>query len=141
MTEKLTGPEKEPSRFPLAAFTDNPSPILDRLAAGESVAQLATSLGISRQAVYAWLLAHCPDEWMAISASNALTRLEQAEAELGTADDNVKISRARELIRAAQWNVERTARKLYGDNKADASGVTVNVILDRSCGGEVIEQE
>lgn len=121
---------------PLAKYAGDPTEILERLTKGESAYQIAESLGISNVNLYAWLIRHCPDEWAAISAGKSLARMEQAEADMDAADDKVKVSKARESHRMGTWTLERVAKNLYGDAK-DTSGVVVNVVLDRSCGGTV----
>jgi len=122
---------------PLTEFTDNPTPILDRLRNGESPSRIAATLGVSHQAVYEWLLTHHPEDWQAISASKSLARIEIAESDLDDYEaDGVAIARARESARLAQWSLERVARRMYGDTKSDG-GVTINLVLDRSCGERV----
>ena len=109
----------------------NHDEVLGRLRAGESPSQLAKSLGISHQAVYEWLIAHYPEQWMAISASKSLARIETAETSLDAETiDQVGISRARESARLAQWTLERTAKRLYGDAK-EGGGTVVNVLVQR----------
>lgn len=136
----MKAPSKQSAR-PLAAFEGDPTPLLLRLQEGGAVKDIARELGVTPQAVYQWLLRHCAQEWMAISAARALAQVESAEAELEGAQDNVAVSRARERLRAAQWHLERAARPLYGDTKADAGGVTVNVVLNPECGGVTVETE
>jgi transposase-like protein len=127
---------------PLAALNGDASSILERFSAGESAASIAKSFGISDPALYSWLLRNCPDEWLATSAGRALQRLEKARSDLDVADDKVVISRARESAKLAQWDLERANRKLFGDNKTENGGFTINVVLDRSCeGGVTIEAE
>lgn len=120
---------------PLAALNGDTSTILARLDGGESVQQIATDLGISHVSMYRWLLLHAPEEWSAISASRSLMRLEQAEKDMDEAKDQVSVSKARESHRMGAWTLERVASRLYGA-KPDG-GVTVNVVIDRSCGTAV----
>lgn len=124
---------------PMAQFTETPEVILDRLRAGESVPELAKSIGVNHSHVYEWLLRHCPDEWTAISAAKSLHRIQKAEEDMDAADDQVKVAKARESHRMGAWTLERVARRLYGDNKTEGGGVTINVTLDRSCDGLTIE--
>lgn len=107
-------------------------PILARLRCGEKARAIAAELGVSDVAMYAYLLRNAPTEWLELSAGRSLARLDKAADDLDTAEDQLTVSRARESARLAQWDLERANRKLYGDNKQDASGgVTVQVIIDR----------
>lgn len=123
---------------PLAKLKGDTAPILARLNEGEKAIDIAASLGISHVALYTWLLAHCPDEWRAISAAKALVRLEKAENELGDAEltpDNVSVTRSKAAAGLAQWGLERTFPKIYADAKPEQGGVTVQVLIQRD--GEI----
>lgn len=122
---------------PLYELKGDTSGILRRLADGERAAEIAKEFCVSQAALYAWLLRNSPEEWQAISAGRALQRYEKAKTDLDDANDQVTISRARESARLSQWDLERAARRLYGENK-DTTGVVVNVFLDQSCGGSVV---
>lgn len=100
--------------------------LLTRYIDGESIAQIATSLGISQERIYILLMAECPDEWKKAQTGKSLAKLENSEAELEIADDGVKVSRAREQARLACWRVERTARHVYGQ---DPGQVQINLNL------------
>lgn len=127
---------------PLAALQGDTSEMLQRLRGGESVNQISASLGISQTALYDWILRHCPEEFMAISAARSLSRIEKAEQDLDAAQDQVDIGKARESARLAQWNLERANRKLYGDNKTESGGVNIQVVIDRGeASVNVIDQE
>lgn len=117
-----------------------PGIILDRLLSGESVQAIATSYGIHRTAVYAWLLRNCPEQWMETQTAKQLSKLDDCEQVFDTAysgdarKDGIDISRAREKTRLAQWHLERANRKLFGDTKAGLSlennGIqTIQVVL------------
>lgn len=129
---------------PLAQLAGNAEPILSRLRNGEKIMEIATDIGVSDVALYGFLLRHAPTEWLELSAGRSLSRLDKAASDLDTAADQITISRARESARLAQWDLERANRKLYGDNKADAGGVIVQVLIAPE-GGEmqarVIEAE
>lgn len=120
---------------PLAQLNGDASSILDRLAKGESVAQAAQSLGVSDVTLYGFLLRHAPEQWQELSAGKALSRYEKAKNDLDAAEDQIGIGKARESGKFAQWDLERAARKFYGDNKQDSQGITVQVLIARD--GEV----
>lgn len=110
----------------------NSAEILSALRDGEAPRALATRLGVSRQALYEWLLSEHATEWSKISSARSLARIEDAENDLDEANDQVQVSRARASAGAAQWNLEKTARRLYGDPKDMNTGLTINVIVDRN---------
>ena len=126
---------------PLAQYSQDPEAILCRLRAGESVKQLCADLGVSHVAFYTWAVRNCPDEFLAISAGRSLARIGDAEDLIDSAEDQLAVSKGRESARLAQWNLERANRKLFGDSKADAGGVVVQVVINRGDEHVVIEGE
>jgi len=107
-----------------------PDEVLDILRTGQSVSQVAKSYGISHQALYEWLLRHCPDQWVAISSARSLVKIEQAEELVDDENsDGLAITRAREKARMAFWQLERTARKMYGQKDESANGVNIQVVI------------
>jgi hypothetical protein len=120
---------------PLAQYDGDTEVILKRLRAGESARAIALSLGVTHVSLYEWLIRHSPEEWKTISAGKALARIEQAESDMDSAENQVDIAKARESHRMGAWAVERVARAMYGDNKAESGGITVQVLIARD--GEV----
>jgi hypothetical protein len=116
---------------PLAALNGDASSILERLRNGEGAANIAKDVGVSDVALYAFLLRNAPEQWQEISAGKALSRYEKAKSDLDAASDQIGIGKARESGKFAQWDLERASRKLYGDNKQDQGGITVQVLIAR----------
>ncbi len=117
------------------AMLDSPQIILDRLSNGETAPQIAKDLGISHAALYQYLLRQCPDEWTALSAAKSLVKIEKAEMALDDAEltpDSVSVSRVRESARLAMWNLERVARKMYGQKDDSQNGVNIQVVISDS---------
>ena len=50
-----------------------------------------------------------------------------------TASDALSLARARERVRAAQWELERTCRRIYGQDQppAGVNAVQININLRR----------
>lgn len=116
---------------PLAQL-ESPQPILDRLEKGETAIQIAESLGISKVALYKYLLRQCPEEWTAMSAAMQLAKVDDAQAILDDpiqASDNVTVARVRESAKLATWQLERVARKMYGQKDESANGVNIQVVI------------
>ena len=88
---------------------------MDRFERGESIMQIAQDLGISHVAIYRAIIRQIPDEWQQYRSAKALGQLDQAENDLSRATDGVTVSRVREQIKMAQWQLERTCRSIYGD--------------------------
>ena len=122
---------------PLGRLMGNAEPILARLMAGETAKQIATSYGISKIALYAWLLRHVPDQWKEIKAGMAAARLDDSEETIAGAEDQLQATKGRELARIAQWQLERLD-KSYAPKQDGNAGVTINVRVDPSAGGSVV---
>src|SRR3990167_2222778 len=89
--------------------------VLERYSRGESMRQIADSLAINPSAIYHFLLRNFPEEWSQFQASLSLVERDDAKRELRAATDGVSVSRARELGRMSEWELERTCRSIYGD--------------------------
>jgi len=132
----------------------NRETILQRVAEGDQVGQIAKDLGIDRRTI-ARNLANDPEYQDAMLAYHA-SRLDQAEALLlDAATHNDVPSRAAraasagQLWRAYSWRAERTLSSVYGSKQEITStNVTVDIaaLLDQrerriSDAARVIEQE
>jgi predicted transcriptional regulator len=119
-----------------------PTDILARYLAEETSTQIAKSLGVTKAALSYYMLKHAETEWKDAQVVKALTRKEQAENYLETADNPLDLARGRELLKAAQWDLERVCRRIYGtDSPTSAQAVQININLrrDHSVPVEVIE--
>ena len=100
--------------------------VIERCLNGEYPKDIAPELGISRQALNDILLTYAEDEWKRCQVTRALTAKEKAEDDLEAADDALALARARERLKAAQWDLERVCRRIYGQDH----GVTINIDSD-----------
>ena len=103
----------------------DPQTILSRCLV-ERTADIAQDLGVHRSALNQWLLQNGEDDWKEVQVARALTRKEMAEDELEAAQDPLSLARAREMLRAAQWDLERVCRRIYGQDQ----NININVGLD-----------
>ena len=98
---------------------------------GASIYAIALDLGVEHTTLYRHLIRHREGEWRDAKIGRALAELDEAEGDLKTAPDGLALSRARERCRAAQWQLERLMRRVYGqDHQADNSGrvsITLNI--------------
>lgn len=117
----------------LAPLKDiDPDAILERYLAEETSTQIAASLGVTKAALSYHMLKHAEDQWKSAQLVKALMRKEAAEARLETADNPLDLARGRELLKAAQWDLERVCRRIYGqDAQSSVAAVQINISLRR----------
>jgi len=125
----------------------NPQAVVQRYIGGEKISEMAKQYGVSRIAMYHFLLRLVPDEWMAAQKAKAFAMKEEGEDLIVDAQDPLELGKGREQLRAGQWDLERVDRKNYG---RDDPNVTINVIGDlgerlrrsreRVLNGEVIDK-
>ena len=101
--------------------------VLERYIHGEQVQDMAADYKTSDVTIYALLLREHEGAWADIQKARALARLERHTRDLAEAPDPLSLARARELVRSAQWELERLLHRLYGQ-KQEVS-VTVNTDL------------
>jgi hypothetical protein len=102
----------------------NPEAIVQRYIAGEKIKDMASQYGVSRIAMYHFLLRHVPEDWMAAQKAKAFAMKEQGEELITDAEDPLELGKGREQLRAGQWDLERVDRKNYGRDE------TVHVHFD-----------
>jgi transposase len=107
-----------------------PKDVLERVLNEESTKDIAKSLGVTRSALNQWLLSTAETDWKAAQVIRAHKRKDEAEDEIETAADPLSLARAREKLRAAQWDLERVCRRIYGqDAPTTAQAVQINISL------------
>lgn len=95
----------------------NPTHVIDRYLKDETTLEIAESLGVHRSGLHQWLLRNCEVQWQEAQVSRALTSLEKAKEDLASAEDALSLARSREVLRCAQWELERLFSRLYGDKQ------------------------
>ena len=117
----------EPSQLPAT----KPENILDRYANGETIFEIAKSLGLDHpDQVYRYLLNHAPEQWKQYKAARALRQLDEAEQAIDNAPDALSVTRAREKARIAQWQLERVLRQIYGQDVPIDAAARVQINID-----------
>jgi len=126
MSNALTS--KQSALNPLKAT--NPKEVLKRVLNEKSTKDIAASYGVTRSALNQWLLVHAETDWKAAQYIRAAKRKDEAEEEIDSASDALSLARAREKLRAAQWDLERVCRRIYGQDSAtmSAQAVTINIV-------------
>jgi hypothetical protein len=125
-------------RGQLAPLKDvDPKDVLERYLAEETGPQIAASYGVTKAALSYFMLKHAEEQWKEAQVVKALTRKEDAETKLETASNALDLARARELLRAAQWDLERVCRRIYGQDAPPqgVNAVQININLRRSADG------
>ena len=91
-----------------------PIDIITRYLNGESSEQIAHSLTVTRQGLAYFLRKNAEEDWREAQIIQAVERKELAEELLASCNDPLSLARAREQLRAAQWDLERLFSRLYG---------------------------
>ena len=91
--------------------------VLERYLA-ESTTVLAREFGVRRKTLVGWIREKDPKRWKAAQVVKALTRKEDAEEvfELGP-EDALSLASARELLRSAQFDLERLDSPTWGQKQ------------------------
>lgn len=91
-----------------------PEEVIDRYLADERTADIAASYGVARSRLNQWLLEHAEEPWKRAQIARAITLRDQAEDDVGCAADPLALGRAREMLKSAQWQLERLCARLFG---------------------------
>jgi uncharacterized protein (DUF433 family) len=121
----------------------NPTEVLQRYLSDETTKTIAADYGVTRQALGQFLLKHAETEWKSAQVARALARKESAEDDLETAPDALSLARARERLRAAQWDLERVCRRIYGQDAppVSAAAIQINIGVNRTGSAQVIDAQ
>lgn len=132
---------KQGALAPLKAA--DPKDVLNRVLNEESTKDIAASFGVTRSALNQWLLANAEEDWKAAQVIRASKRKEEAEDEMDTATDALSLARARERLKAAQWDLERVCRRIYGQDQppAHVNAVQININLRRDNATNAVQHE
>lgn len=104
----------------------DPKAILLRYLSDESTSVIAADYGVTRQALGQYLLRHAEEDWKEAQVARAIARKEKAEDQLESAEDPLQLAKARELLKAAQWDLERVCRRIYGQE----TNINVSISTD-----------
>lgn len=120
MSEQVAKPKRSmkgiprPNRKKPAAIIHKAT-LLERLARGDYVTDIAPALGITTGAAISKVMSHDP-EYIAARLAGTKVRLEQREKDLEDAPDSVSVARARELLSHARWRAEREFPEHWGQH-------------------------
>ncbi len=112
--------------------------ILERIARGDKIADIAKDYGVTQPAISKALLDD--PEWIEARKNGALSRIEHWEKEIEniSADTNqVMLGRAKEMLSHARWRAEREFPNQWGAQKININvinGVTMDAALANEAG-------
>ena len=92
----------------------NVTDVIRRYLEDQTTAKIAQELGVHRSGLHQWLLRNCEEQWREAQIARALSQYEQAKDDMAAASDTLSLGRAREMVRSAQWELERLFSRLYG---------------------------
>ena len=131
-------PAQWPQRKPPIAGKLGPdfdaTPVLQRYLHGEELATIAADYGVHPKALnYHLLKEHIREAWRQAQVAVSLAEKQEAESVLRDAPDALSLGRAREVLRSAQWDLERLEHRLFGQQKAEINintdgPVTVQIV-------------
>jgi predicted DNA-binding protein YlxM (UPF0122 family) len=104
--------------------------LIERYLSDESTETIAKDYGVTRQALGKHMLKHCEAEWKDAQVARALARKERAEDAIEAAQDVLALSKAREALKAAQWDLERTCRRIYGQDQPPQNANAVQIVIN-----------
>jgi hypothetical protein len=108
--------------------------LLARYLDGEDMASLANEYGVTRKRLYQVLVEHDEEAWKSAQVAAAIDRLELAKDGIDTAQNALDLARARESAKTAQWELERTCKRIYGTEAPQVAGsgtININIGIKR----------
>ncbi len=114
----------------------NKSEILKRIAAGDKIADIGKSYGVTQQAISKQLLTD--PEWIDARMSGALARIEYWEKEIEAINQGTsQVVLARAKLAHARWRAEREFPAQWGEHKLNiyvVGPVTMSETLETTAG-------
>ena len=122
----------------------DPKDIISQYLDGKKSVEIAKGLGVTQQGLSHWLYANAEDDWKAAQVILARARKDRAEdavdriiEEAENADQNRRaqlklvLAGAEASLRAAQWDLERVCRRVYGQDAPPAGAMVFNFVVER----------
>jgi hypothetical protein len=113
----------------------DPQIILDRVAQGDMLREIAADYGCVPQTVSMFILRHVePDVWNEVKEQSIHARLEKSAEAMETAPDQLELARARESARLWMWRAEREHPHRWGSKPSTAvqingqDGMSVQIV-------------
>ena len=104
----------------------DPKEVLELYLTEANTSQIAKRYGVRRKTLVGWLREVAPKEWKRVQTVRAEIRKEDGNENIEVAPDALSLARAREMIRSAQWDLERLDAENYGQKQE----ITHNINTD-----------
>ena len=127
LPERILPPRRQYAA--LSYIPDVDDRIIDALSQGQSIYSLADEWNIARLSIQRRAWAN-PDYADAM-ATCVQARMEQREAELQRADNNVAVTRADRLLGHARWLAERSCPDRWGAKPTGTGTVNVQIVINK----------
>lgn len=121
----------------------DPKTILARYLSDESTKDIAQSYGVTRQALGQYLLKTAETEWKEAQVARAVARreaeidrIDAIQNAIATADQEdrarlkLSLACAERSLDAAQWDLERVCRRIYGQDAPAQVGQAVQININ-----------
>ena len=140
--------------IPLNGDLVDPKTVLLRYLSDETTKDIAQSYGVTRQALGQFLLKHSEAEWKDAQIARAIARreseierLDDIQKAIATANQEerarlkLSLACAEKSLAAAQWDLERVCRRIYGQDVAQSvANVQININLRRDTEKVVVDE-
>jgi len=132
MTTLPAAPQAAAKKLPvLNGRQGDPQQVIADYLAGKTTRDIARDrFNCTRQALNYWLREHAEEDWRKAQVILAIERKEKAEQDIETAPDALALARARELLRSAQWDLERVCRRIYGQDAPPSDVGRVQIAIN-----------
>ena len=132
---KPSSPRRNNGQF-IPTLPNDPESIrkaLEDYCSGATLKQIGQMHGVTRQAVYGWLLGELGGQTHSDLVTRALTaRIAKGDETLDTADNPLDLQRGREQARNARLDLERRRSSLYGAKQEVAVTVDHNANISKA---------
>ena len=108
----------------------DPQSVLELYMGSGSTSHIAKQYNVKRKTLVGWLREQVPEQWKQIQILRALIKKEAAEDEIEFAKDALSLARAREGVKAAQWNLERLDSSNYGQKQEVTVDINQHVTVE-----------
>ena len=95
----------------------DPDEVLVEYLAAATTSSIAQRYGLSRKALVGWLREKRPEQWKRVQVLRALVQKEDSEEGLEIAPDALSLARAREVLKASQFSLERLDPQTWGQSQ------------------------
>ena len=130
---KLKSPKADLGTWVIPKDLD-PDEVLAEYLAAHTTSSIAARYGLSRKALVGWLREQRPEQWKRVQVLRALIRKEDGDEQIETAPDALSLARARELLKSAQFDLERLDPNTWGQKQEINTVIDHRVIIEHSLG-------